>query len=554
MKRKPRAKTASGKPRSKLTAAEIYVEEYEAHARRVKPNIPYYRKPYYTGFTTEGAQQPNWVPIKKSETDAALPLLEHGIGCQTLTVPDGKPDEVKAENAVIFTPENNATSHEVLGIITYIDKMNLSSWGYPDGCTAIHLPDRSSNVLLPPFVIHRGRVGNSGGDTGPDTEHTSCMSGCMKPDENNFGGKMADVVFFSPGASLVEGVVVASKLSDTAEFFSVYDRIAGCTMAPPFPRLTARDMLIRKCYSELHVVAKFGKWGDSFDLMRYMLSQSHVSQAPFFFNQLEHLKVDPDVVIKSGEEFQRGTYGATTLFGDQSNRLIKRVTLMEFLMAVHKFNTIGIISFVVSDPCVLAQPKQIAKMALAFLRSWRTEATKIIPPPVPLIQSPPPPPPPPPPTPAREVYEVDTQPMDEQATQEIEQNDRGLVDAFIQKVCAEHHPTDAEGSAWNSSATPEDIGLLISSCASRRALSMASTWIMWRVMSGGVVSSTYNPSIIPISVNDVYNELMCVKHTTEIGDRLFQFILAGKLFHLLMEKQEEKVSESFDEDTHPPTE
>jgi hypothetical protein len=566
MKRKPKTKVSKSgtpsKPRSRPTAEEVYIEEHERYVRRVKPNIPYCRKPYYTGFAVKNST-PQWGDVRQSDTEAAIPLLEHGIGCQTIRVPEGKPDEAKAENSVIFTPENNATSHDVLGIIAYVDTMNLSSWGYPDGCTAIHLPDKSSNILMPPFVIHRGRVGQSTNDIGEGTEHTACMSGCMKPDENNFEGRTADVVFFSPGANYMEGVVVASKLSDTIEFFAVYDRVAGCAIAPHFTRLITREMEKRNRYSELHVISKFEKLGDSFDLLRHALSQTRASQAPFIYNQLEQMKTDPDAVIKNGEAFQYGTYGAANQFGEAGNRLIKRVMLSEFLAVVHKFNTIGVISFVVSDPIVLAHPKQIAKMALVFLRNWRSDATKNHQPPTPPAPVPtpaPPPPPPPPPTPSSEVtaaYEADTQPIEEdQDTQEIEHDDNGLIESFIQNVSTEHHPTDEEGVAWNTYATPEDVGRLLHVCESQTALSMASTWIMWRAMSGGVVSSTYNPEIIPISLNDIYDELTHVKHSAMIGDRLFQFIFSGKLFHMLIDshtsQQKGDAHERLDDDTHPP--
>jgi hypothetical protein len=317
MKRTNARKKKAKNPDEPTPSEKKHAEEYERHVTEAMPTVTRNRQPVCVRFSRTAM-----------EVIGQTKLTEHAIGCASHE-PDAPPP-------IMFEADGET---DVDSLIRFVDSANLTNWGYPDGCTAIHLPDGAMDDVENPIAVHRGSVPSDG---------------------------FTDLVFFCPCPVDAMGTAASSSTGDVAEVVVAYDRIAACAVPPPFGRHPLRDRAYRERYSELHVLAKFASPPGP-DLVCAGASRERI-------HPLENRPFPAgweDAIAADSSRGRSREAGKACIAPPGRGSRVCDVRVAEFVAAAKRCGARGIMAFVVSDPMLLLSQKRTAKRIMTELRGWR---------------------------------------------------------------------------------------------------------------------------------------------------------------------------------------
>jgi len=321
------------------TAAERNAKEYRAHVAEVLPNL-------------DMSQWAAFLPFDGKDPDPIAPsqrLTEYAFGCQSKD--DDGPLPIifaSAEDRAVMDLSTESSAC-IKSLIQMVDQLNRVNWGYPDGYTAIQLPDHCDRVLKNrrPFIVLRG-CGGWDGSAVPATTNTATER----------------LVFASPACDAT-GIVVGSATCNMVEFVLTYDHETSKVGPPPYGRAALRDRVHRARYADLHLLAKF-QAPPSLDVL---FARCDTAGAPV-------LAVSPPPLAQPALPLFHSKphpYAISTL-----DDVVHNITIIDFIETVmDDLGATGLMALVVSDPRSLKPvvpeltlSKVIGDGAAAGVKDW----------------------------------------------------------------------------------------------------------------------------------------------------------------------------------------
>jgi hypothetical protein len=275
-----------------------------------------------------------------------------------------------ARAAVLFqaAEDRNDTVEATLNMTDGFDAINLTNWGYPDGYTAIHLPNFTA--LQNPFVISRAGV----------------------PSVHNTNG--IDHVLAYPGPTAI-GTVASSPTCNLIELVITYDRVAMCVTPPPLGRVCLRDCNIKRALSDIHALV----W-----------LKTPVEAGHFAARRIDPMPAGPFELVQAGDhsssssgmnistennapppppspysQLQAATSVYNLLIAPPGKASVHDIRVADFLQLLADLPISHSTIIVVSHPDSLLTPKEVAaEIQVCRGRWWQQRSPPSVTPPLPI--------------------------------------------------------------------------------------------------------------------------------------------------------------------------